>query len=77
MECSIRYRPAFATIFVTLQPREKITAEAGAMISMDAGITMKTEFSGGFFPALMRKFFLGESLYLSMFFRITPVCLKR
>ncbi|MGY6530038.1 MAG: TIGR00266 family protein [Cyanobacterium sp.] len=67
MECSIRYRPAFATIFVTLQPREKITAEAGAMVSMDGGITMKTEFSGGFFPALMRKFFGGESLFVNVF----------
>jgi len=67
VECSIRYRPAFATIFVTLQSREKITAEAGAMISMDAGITMKTEFSGGFFPALMRKFFGGESLFVNVF----------
>lgn len=67
MECSIRYRPAFATIFVTLQPREKITAEAGAMISMDAGITMKTEFSGGFFSALIRKFLGGESLFVNVF----------
>ncbi|MBE9223146.1 TIGR00266 family protein [Cyanobacterium stanieri LEGE 03274] len=73
MECSIRYRPAFATIFVTLQPREKITAEAGAMVSMDGGITIKTEFSGGFFPALMRRFFGGESLFVNVFQNNTNV----
>ena len=59
MKYDIRYRPAFATIFVTLQPGEKITAEAGAMVSMDADVSLTTEFSGGFFSALIRKFFGG------------------
>jgi uncharacterized protein (TIGR00266 family) len=63
----IRYRPAFATIFVTLEPGEKITAEAGAMVSMDADVSMSTEFSGGFLSALMRKFFGGESLFVNVF----------
>lgn len=67
MKYDIRYRPAFAAIFVTLEPKEKITAEAGAMVSMDADITMTTEFSGGFFSALMRKFFGGESLFVNVF----------
>ena len=67
MKYDIRYRPAFATIFLTLQPGEKFTAEAGAMVSMDADVTMTTEFSGGFFPALIRKFFGGESLFVNVF----------
>lgn len=67
MKCEIRYRPAFAAIFVTLEPQEKITAEAGAMVSMDADLTMTTELSGGLFPALMRKFFGGESLFVNVF----------
>ena len=67
MKYDIRYRPAFATIFLTLEPGESITAEAGAMVSMDADVTMKTEFSGGFFPALMRSFFGGESLFVNIF----------
>ncbi|MGI0483732.1 TIGR00266 family protein [Geminocystis sp. CENA526] len=54
-------------MFVTLEPKEKITAEAGAMVSMDADITMTTEFSGGLIPALMRKFFGGESLFVNVF----------
>lgn len=67
MKYDIRYRPAFATIFVTLEPGEKITAEAGAMVSMDADVSMTTEFSGGFLSALMRKFFGGESLFVNVF----------
>lgn len=67
MKYDIRYRPAFATIFFTLQPGEKITAEAGAMVSMDADVSMTTEFSGGFFSALIRKFFGGESLFVNVF----------
>jgi uncharacterized protein (AIM24 family) len=34
MKYKIRYKPAFAAIFVTLEPGEKVTAEAGAMTSM-------------------------------------------
>ena len=67
MKYDIRYRPAFATIFVTLQPGEKITAEAGAMVSMDADVSMTTEFSGGLFSALIRKIFGGESLFVNVF----------
>ena len=67
MKYNIRYRPAFATIFVTLEPGERITAEAGAMVSMDADVSMTTEFSGGFFSALLRKFFGGESLFVNVF----------
>ncbi len=67
MQCDIRCKPAFAAIFVTLEPGDSITAEAGAMVSMDSQLTMKTEFSGGFFPALMRKLFGGESLFVNVF----------
>ncbi len=67
MKYEIRYKPAFAAIFVSLEPGEKITAEAGAMTSMDGKLTMNTEFSGGFFPALLRKFLGGESLFVNIF----------
>ncbi|MEM7760575.1 MAG: TIGR00266 family protein [Cyanobacteria bacterium P01_A01_bin.40] len=71
MQCDIKYRPAFAAIFVTLEPGETITAEAGAMVSMDSQLTMKTQLSGGLFPALMRKFFGGESLFVNVFINQT------
>lgn len=67
MKYEIRYKPAFATIFVTLEPGEKITAEAGAMTSMDGQLSMTTKFSGGFFPALLRSFLGGESLFVNIF----------
>jgi len=67
VQCDIRYKPAFATIFVTLEPGERITAEAGAMVSMDSMLTMETEFSGGFFPAVGKKLFGGESLFVNIF----------
>ena len=67
MKYAVRYRPAFAAIFVTLQPGESITAEAGAMVSMDGKLSMTTEFSGGLFPALLRKLFGGESLFVNVF----------
>jgi uncharacterized protein (TIGR00266 family) len=67
----IRYKPSFAAIFVTLAPGESITAEAGAMTSMDGQLSMKTEFSGGFFSALMKKFFGGESLFVNRFINQT------
>lgn len=67
MECKIKYKPAFSAIFVTLEPGEQIVAEAGAMASMDSQIRIKTELSGGFFPALAKKFFGGESLFINTF----------
>jgi uncharacterized protein (AIM24 family) len=42
LKYDIRYKPAFAAIFVTLDPGESITAEAGAMTSMDAQLSMQT-----------------------------------
>ncbi|NJN74479.1 MAG: TIGR00266 family protein [Limnothrix sp. RL_2_0] len=67
MKYDIRYKPAFACLFVTLEPGEQVTAEAGAMVSMDGGIAMKTEFSGGFLPAIMRSVFGGESLFVNIY----------
>ncbi len=67
MRYEIRYKPAFATAFMTLQPGESIIAEAGAMASMDGALTMTTQFSGGLIPALLRKFFGGESLFVNVF----------
>jgi uncharacterized protein (TIGR00266 family) len=67
MKCEIKYQPAFSTIFVTLEPGEKIIAEAGAMASMDSQVTIKTELSGSFLVALAKKFFGGESLFVNIF----------
>lgn len=39
----------------------------GAMTSMDAQLSITTEFSGGFIPGLLKKFFGGESLFVKTF----------
>lgn len=72
MSYEIRYKPAFATLFVALQPGETLTAEAGAMASMDGDVAMKTTFFGGFFPALLRQWFGGETLFVNTFSNPTP-----
>lgn len=67
VQYEIRYKPAFASIFVTLNPGDSLTAEAGAMTSMDAQLSMKTELSGGLISGLLKKFFGGESLFVNVF----------
>ena len=67
MKYEIRYKPAFATLFVTLNPGERLTAESGAMLSMAAPLSMNTQFSGGLIPGLLKKFFGGESLFVNEF----------
>ena len=68
MRYEIRYKPAFSTLFIELQPGERLTAEAGAMASMAGEMQMVAEFAGGFFPALIRSFFGGESLFVNTFY---------
>ncbi|MGD1897158.1 MAG: TIGR00266 family protein [Phormidesmis sp.] len=67
MKYDIRYKPAFATIFLTLQPGEQIFAEAGAMASMSGKVAMDTGFFGGLIPGLLKAFLGGESLFLNEF----------
>ncbi len=71
MRYEIRYKPAFASLFLILKPGEKIHAEAGSMASMDGQILMKTRFFGGLIPGLMKSFFGGESLFNNLFVNST------
>jgi uncharacterized protein (TIGR00266 family) len=72
----IRYKPAFAAIFLTLNPGDRLIAEAGAMLSMAAKLSMTTQFSGGLIPALLKKFFGGESLFVNEFSNSTQQALE-
>ncbi|MEM9150756.1 MAG: AIM24 family protein, partial [Cyanobacteria bacterium P01_F01_bin.3] len=65
MKYDIRYKPSFATLFLTLQPGEQIFAEAGAMASMSGKLSMNTTFFGGLIPGLLKAFLGGESLFLN------------
>jgi uncharacterized protein (TIGR00266 family) len=71
LKYEIRSKPAFASIFVTLNPGDSITAEAGAMTSMDGKLSMHTQFAGGFISGLLKKFFGGESLFVNVFSNAT------
>lgn len=67
MKYDIRYKPAFSTLFLTLNPGEQIFAEAGAMASMSGKLAMETTFFGGLIPGLLKAFLGGESLFLNEF----------
>ncbi|PSN19801.1 TIGR00266 family protein [filamentous cyanobacterium CCP5] len=67
MHYEIRHKPAFSTAFITLNPGEAITAEAGAMASMDSHLSMTTQFSGNLIEALLKKFLGGESFFVNVF----------
>jgi len=65
MNSEIRGGPAFAHLVVSLQPGESITAEAGAMASMSAFTRLVARWNGGFFGAILRKLFGGETLFVN------------
>lgn len=56
---------AFRYLDVELLPSETIITEAGSMATMDASISLKTRFNGGFFGGLIRHFLGGESLFIN------------
>jgi uncharacterized protein (TIGR00266 family) len=59
--------PAFAYLHVDLQPGEEVIAESDAMATMDADIELRSQFNGGFFGALAKRFFGGESFFINRF----------
>lgn len=67
MEHKIEYAPSFSLLSVKIAPGEKITAEAGAMVSMDATVNIETKMQGGLGSALKRSFLGGESFFMNHF----------
>lgn len=67
MNTEIRHRPVFSTLFARLTPGETLTAEADAMASMSAHTAMTTRLNGGFFAAILKRFFGGETLFVNDF----------
>lgn len=66
MKYEIRYKPAFAAIFLTLEPGEHIVAEAGSLVSMAGDLTLTTELAGGLVSAILRWLLGGESLFVNV-----------
>jgi len=65
MEINLTGRPAFTYVNVDLQPGETIIAEADAMASMAAELTMEAKMNGGFFGGLVKKYVGGESFFVN------------
>lgn len=62
MNFNIEHKPDFAWLTVQVPRGQKLFVEASAMASMSSNIKMSSQFKGGF-----RRFFTGESLFLSEF----------
>ena len=67
MQVEVRYRPAFAFAIVTLDAKEQIQVEGGAMVGMSPDMEMKTEAKGGFMKSLGRSMFGGESFFMNTY----------
>jgi uncharacterized protein (AIM24 family) len=71
MEILEKGKTSFTHLAVKLEPGEEIITESGAMASQDVGIDLKASLKGGFFSALVRKIFGGES-FLSTHLQTLP-----
>ena len=67
MKVDVRYRPAYALAMVTLDAKETIQVESGAMVGMSPDLEMETEARGGFLKSLSRSMFGGESFFLNSY----------
>jgi uncharacterized protein (TIGR00266 family) len=66
MQATVREGQAPAVI-VSLEPGERLTSEAGAMMFISGDISMDVEMPGGLKGGLKRKFLAGESLFLTRY----------
>src|SRR5215210_4815525 len=67
MDVAIRHSPSFAVARVTLDPREEIRAESGAMMATSAGVGVASSTQGGVMKGLKRSLLGGESLFITTF----------
>ncbi|MDP1805665.1 MAG: TIGR00266 family protein [Acidimicrobiales bacterium] len=67
MDVSIRHSPSFAAARITLDPREEIRAESGAMMATSAGVGITSSTQGGVMKGLKRSVLGGESLFVTTF----------
>ncbi|HEV8120031.1 MAG TPA: TIGR00266 family protein [Candidatus Polarisedimenticolia bacterium] len=67
MQIEVRYQPAYSLAIVKLEPNEAIQAEAGAMVSMSANLSLDTSMKGGLLGAVTRSVLGGETLFANTF----------
>ena len=66
MEATVRTGQAPAVVFA-MQPGDRVTAEAGAMMFISGDVTMDVAMPGGLVGGLKRKVLAGESLFLTTY----------
>lgn len=67
MEIELKYSPSYSLAIVKLEPNERIRAEAGAMVSMSASVSIETKAEGGLLKSLGRTLLGGESFFRIVF----------
>jgi uncharacterized protein (TIGR00266 family) len=67
MNIEIVHRPSYSLAIANLAPNERIRAEAGAMVSMSAGVQIETKAEGGVLKSLGRAVLGGESFFQNFF----------
>ena len=68
MRAEILYRPSYSMAVVDLEPFEEISVEPGAMVSMTAGMQLKTKMGRhGILQSLTRSLLGGESFFVNTF----------
>lgn len=67
MNIEVLYRPSYSLAMVSLDPKEVIQVESGAMVAMSPDLEMETEAKGGFLKSISRSMFGGESFFLNTY----------
>lgn len=67
MQTEIKYRPSYSLAIVKLGPNESVRVEAGAMVSMSAGMTLETKAEGGLLKSLARSVLGSESFFVNRY----------
>jgi uncharacterized protein (TIGR00266 family) len=63
MNIEILYRPSYSLGIIKLAGNESVRVEAGSMVGMTQGLTLKTEATGGLLKSLGRSLLGGESFF--------------
>lgn len=67
MQYEILHRPSYALAQIQLASGEQLQAEAGAMVSMSASVSIETGMRGGLLGGLKRSVLGGESFFINTF----------
>ena len=67
MKFDIKGNPSYGEVDIELGPEEVILIEPGAMSRMDSHLNSSYQRQGGFFSAMFRKMFGGESFFLGKY----------